>query len=132
MGSPDNSDAFMQPARRSLGEGGSCRDAIQEVRPPATEAQRECLGALVRREARRLRRAWILPAPDLLALRLNLQPRFENTYRGRWAEWFARRRLRRQALVALEVLAAADLDRAEAGRAISILSEDGAAGLLTG
>jgi hypothetical protein len=43
----------------------------------------------------------------------------------------ARRRLRRRLLVILEALAEADFDRGEAGRAISILREGGATGLLT-
>ena len=108
-------DSFMQ----------SCRDAMRQVRPPMTDAQREYLALLMRREAGRLGRAWVLPAVDVEALPADLRPR------GGWlARLVARRRLRRRALVTLEVLAAADFDRAEASRAISILRETGAMGLL--
>ena len=111
-----DSDSFIQ----------SFRDAIREPGSLMTEAQREYLGLLVRREARRLRRTWILPAVDVEAMAPGLRPQ------GGWlARLVARRRLLRRALVTLEVLGAADFDRAEACRAIRILRETGAMGLLT-
>jgi len=67
------------------------RDAIRQVRPPMTEAQRKYLALLVQRETRRLGRAWILPALDVEVLPPNMRPR------GGWlARGPAGRRLVRQ------------------------------------